>query len=229
MSDERLLLEWVGERYAFPEDAFGRLSRRRGRKVRNQRIASGLLAVIVSLLAIAGLLRAFAARETGDRTIHPEPRPSGAMAYRDNGLSRIARGRDLGYTWTLSDQHADPRTDPGPYLVIEGSTAIPILIDPLNIWRIGCLDRGAYLTAATLPAVDRVWMRLDGGTEFDAHWMPIRNRQGQPLRLWLAFLPGSGRGVVRIGDQGGVPTSWPIEPEAPASEARSSCASAPFP
>ena len=96
MSDERLLLEWVGERFTFPEDAFDRLLRRRNRKVRNQRIASGLLAVIVSLLAIAGLLRAFADRETGGRTIHPEPRPSGPMAYQDNGLSSDRRG---GGTW----------------------------------------------------------------------------------------------------------------------------------
>ena len=228
MSDERLLLEWVGERFTFPEDAFDRLLSRRNRKVRNQRIASGVLAVIVSFLALAGLLRAFVDRETGDRTIHPEPHPSGPMAYQDNGLSRIARGRDLGYSWTLSDQQTDPRTDPGPYLVVEESMAIPILIDPVDIWQIGCLDRGAYLTAATLPTVDRVWMRLDGGPEFDARWMPIRNRQGRPLRLWLAFLPGSGRGIVRIGNQAGVPTRWPIEPEAPAREARFSCASFPF-
>lgn len=106
--------------------------------------------------------------------------------------------------------------------------AIPMLIDPVNIWQIGCLDRGAYLTAATLPNVDRVWMRLDGGTEFEARWMPIRNRRGRPLRLWLAFLPGSGRGIVRIGDRAGVPTRWPIEPEAPARQARFSCASSPF-
>ena len=229
MSDERLLLEWVGERFIFPDDAFDRLVRRRNRKVRNQRIASGLLAAIVSLLAIAGLLRAFADRETGDRTIHPEPRPSGPMAYQDNGLSRIARGRDLGYSWTLNDQHADPRTDPGPYLVIEGPMAIPMLIDPVNIWQIGCRDRGAYLTAATVPSVDRVWMRLDVGMEFDARWMPIRNRQGRPLRLWLAFLPGSGRGIVRIGDRAGVPARWPIDPDASARDARFSCASPPFP
>ena len=82
--------------------------------------------------------------------------------------------------------------------MIEGPIAIPLLIDPVNIWQIGCLGRGAYLTAATLPNVDRVWMRLDGGTEFDARWMPIRNRQGRPLRLWLAFLPGSGRGTVKM-------------------------------
>lgn len=214
MSDERALLERVGERFDFPEEAFDRLLRRRNRKVRNQRIASGVVAVIVSVLAIAGLLRALATRETGDRTILPEPRPPGALDYRDNGLSSIASGHARGYSWTLNDQHADPRTDPGPYLVIEGPMAIPILIDPVNIWQIGCLEHGAaYLTAATLPAVDRVWVRLDGGTEFDARWMPIRDRRGRPLRLWLAILPPSGRGVVRIGDEVEVLTRWPVEPE----------------
>jgi hypothetical protein len=226
MSDERALLERVGDRFEFPDDAFDRLLRRRNRKIRNQRIASGLVAMIVSLLAIAGLLRALGTRETGDRTILPEPRPPGALDYRDNGLSVIATGHDLGYSWTLSDQHVDPRTDPGPYLVIEGPMAIPILIEPVDIWQIGCLEHGAYLAAATLPAVDRVMVRLGAGTEFDARWMPIQDRRGRPLRLWLAFLPPSGRGVVRIGDGVEVPTRWPVEPETTGRmEARIMCAS----
>ena len=95
MSDERLLLEWVGERFTFPEDAFDRLLRRRNRKVRNQRIASGLLAVIVSLLAIAGLLRAFADRRraTGRST------PSRVRQGRWRTRTTVCRGSRAGGTW----------------------------------------------------------------------------------------------------------------------------------
>ena len=74
MKDTRDLLEVVGADFTFPDGAFERLVRRRERKRRNQRIGSALVAILVSSLAIAALIRAFAGPpETGDHSITPRP------------------------------------------------------------------------------------------------------------------------------------------------------------
>lgn len=52
MNEHRDLLERVGERFAFPDQAFERLARRRDRKHRNQRIAAGVVAVAVLVAPI---------------------------------------------------------------------------------------------------------------------------------------------------------------------------------
>jgi hypothetical protein len=52
MNETRELLERVGDRFAFPEDAFERLERRRDRKRRNQRLAAGVVGIAVFVAAI---------------------------------------------------------------------------------------------------------------------------------------------------------------------------------
>jgi len=52
MNEHRDLLERVGERFAFPDQAFERLARRRDRKRRNQRIAAGAVGMGVFLAAV---------------------------------------------------------------------------------------------------------------------------------------------------------------------------------
>ena len=52
MNETRDLLERVGERFAFPDEAFERLERRRDRKRRNQRIAAGVVGIAVFVAAI---------------------------------------------------------------------------------------------------------------------------------------------------------------------------------
>ena len=52
MNETRDLLERVGERFAFPDEAFERLERRRDRKRRNQRIAAGAVGIAVFVAAI---------------------------------------------------------------------------------------------------------------------------------------------------------------------------------
>src|SRR3972149_815866 len=55
MNEPRDLLENVGERFAFPDQAFERLARRRDRKRRNQRIAAGGVGV-TGFVAAAGIV-----------------------------------------------------------------------------------------------------------------------------------------------------------------------------
>lgn len=52
MNEHRDLLERVGERFAFPDQAFENLARRRDRKHRNQRVAAGLVGFAVFAAAI---------------------------------------------------------------------------------------------------------------------------------------------------------------------------------
>src|SRR3990170_2001438 len=52
MNEHRDLFENVGERFAFPDQAFERLARRRDRKRRNQRIAAGAVGMGVFLAAV---------------------------------------------------------------------------------------------------------------------------------------------------------------------------------
>lgn len=52
MNEHRDLLERVGERFAFPDQAFERLARRRDRKHRNRRIAAGVVGVAVFVVPI---------------------------------------------------------------------------------------------------------------------------------------------------------------------------------
>jgi hypothetical protein len=52
MNETRDLLERVGERFVFPDEAFERLERRRERKRRKQRIAAGVVGIAVFVAAV---------------------------------------------------------------------------------------------------------------------------------------------------------------------------------
>ena len=72
MTEYRDVLERELDRLAPPRIPLDRLARRRDRRRRNQRVTAAFVAVTVSLLAIAGLIRAFGSgSETGERTEQP--------------------------------------------------------------------------------------------------------------------------------------------------------------
>lgn len=52
MNETRELLERVGNRFAFPEQAYERLARRRDRKQRNRRLAAGVVGIAIFVAAI---------------------------------------------------------------------------------------------------------------------------------------------------------------------------------
>ncbi len=56
MSETRAVIERVGERFAFPEDAFERMLRRRDRKRRNERVAAAAVGIAVFVTALAFVL-----------------------------------------------------------------------------------------------------------------------------------------------------------------------------
>ena len=78
MNEHKDLLERVGERFAFPDQAFERLARRRDRKHRNQRIAATVVAVAVFVVPIWIV----ASSEMAERSDTPgEVGPVGAPEY----------------------------------------------------------------------------------------------------------------------------------------------------
>ena len=68
-----LTLERIARRVTVPEPAFDRLMRRRDRKDRNRRLSAAALAVVLTLLTITGLMRAFG--NSQHPAIEPTPTP----------------------------------------------------------------------------------------------------------------------------------------------------------
>jgi Tol biopolymer transport system component len=87
MNETRDLLERVGERFPFPDDAFELLLRRRDRLQRNRRIAAAGLALILTAIGIGVAVR-FAA---SDRDVPAEPTDvrNGDLAFVGDGNLRL--------------------------------------------------------------------------------------------------------------------------------------------
>ena len=90
MSDTKQMLQRARERFVPPEDVMESLMRRRDKKERNRRISAAVLAVVLTLLSITGLMRAF--RNSDRPAIEPTPTPldtgifsgiGGRIAYAD--------------------------------------------------------------------------------------------------------------------------------------------------
>jgi dipeptidyl aminopeptidase/acylaminoacyl peptidase len=73
MSDTKQMLQRARERFVAPGDVMESLMRRREKKERNRRISAAVLAIVLTLLSITGLMRAF--RNTERPAIEPTPTP----------------------------------------------------------------------------------------------------------------------------------------------------------
>jgi Tol biopolymer transport system component len=80
MSDTKELLERAWRQAPQPENVMNSLIRRRDRKRRNQRIATGVLAIVVTLVSLAALIRTFGTVERPADEPTPAPTPEGIFA-----------------------------------------------------------------------------------------------------------------------------------------------------
>lgn len=75
MNETKDLLERVGDRFAFPAEAFERLERRRDRKRRDRRIAAGVAGIAIFATLVFGLARA-TLTDSSHTPVSPDPSPS---------------------------------------------------------------------------------------------------------------------------------------------------------
>jgi len=93
-SDARRTLERIAHRVPVPEPAYERLLLRRDRKARNRRISARVLGVVLALISIAALLRAF-----GGTRQPADPLPSPTLRHGEEVIEfeplGTGQGRDL--------------------------------------------------------------------------------------------------------------------------------------
>ena len=93
MIDERELVRRAVEALAPPEPSFERLLRRRDRKERNRRLSAGGIAIVLALVSLVALTRAFRTCRASRGRTHAEA-PRHLLGGRR--LDRLRqRGRDL--------------------------------------------------------------------------------------------------------------------------------------
>ena len=83
-------LERIARRVPVPEPAYDRLLRRRDRKERNRRLSVAALAIVLTLLSIAGLMRAFGKAPTPATRPTPTPMGTERLAYGLHGNIYVA-------------------------------------------------------------------------------------------------------------------------------------------
>jgi TolB protein len=101
MSDTKELLERAWRLAPQPEDVMDSLIRRRARKERNRRIATGALAIIFALVSFLALTRAF---RTAERPAdEPTPRPQGILSPDGTQIAYFEGMGDWGNTlWVVN-------------------------------------------------------------------------------------------------------------------------------
>src|SRR5262245_10831859 len=88
MNETRDLLERVGERFAFPEDAFDRLEDRRDTRRRNRRLAAGIAGMAIFAAFVFALARA---SSTGSAPAPADPDPVPSPSVETGPLTPIVR------------------------------------------------------------------------------------------------------------------------------------------
>jgi len=185
---------------------------RRGRRRRTGTVLGAAAGTIAAVLAIALVVQAFRAPTT-EQVGGPSVTPSGTTDWTIGGRelptqvlngATIARFAALGDAWRLEDDNTG-LTLTNASGVFERAFAFAdgggAQVDVAG---------GMLLLEQTIPGVQRVAVRVDGGETIDGAWMTtFRDDQGRPGRIWVVPVPGSGTGTSQVGDGLPLAISWP--------------------
>jgi dipeptidyl aminopeptidase/acylaminoacyl peptidase len=116
-NDSHRTLKRISLRVPVPEPAFERLLSRRDRRERNRRISAAVLAIIVTVLSVVGLMRAFGNVERP--ATEPTPKPPGIFSEVGGW---IAYGGDGGI-WAVDPTRPD---DPNSQIQLSTETGTPL-------------------------------------------------------------------------------------------------------
>jgi hypothetical protein len=178
-------LERISRRVPVPEPAYDRLLRRRDRKVRNRRVSAAVLAIVIALLSVAGIVRAFGISEV-PATEPPPPSP----VYATNTPTTAPPGFGL----HMSTVH-NGRLDPGTYAYLDvGGQGFNVRFTVPAGWT----WNGRYLSKGGVGLPDGAAIFFFGGPvrvyADPCHWAgaqsdPMTGRAVHPLMAALAAQP----------------------------------------
>jgi Tol biopolymer transport system component len=184
MNDTRELLERVGGRFAFPDEAFERLERRRDRKRRNQRIGGGVLTIILALVSFVALTRAFSTSErpADEPTPPAHLQQPGGIALLNGKLIDPTTGRSTG-SLPIPDATDMSWSPDGSSLVYAAPGGVFVLVIDTNDTRqlVHCGSDQHACTVAWSPAGDEIAVAhdevleivsVDGGREMPVGSLP---------------------------------------------------------
>jgi dipeptidyl aminopeptidase/acylaminoacyl peptidase len=166
MTPNNDLLDHAIELFGAPDRSFERLIRRRDRKERNRRVSAAVLAIVLTLLSITGLMRAF--RNTERPATEPTPTPvdRGIFSHVGGWIAYADKGGTSGI-WAV-----DPEAP--------GDPEDQILLSPGTGWPIAWSSDGSKLLI----------LRLRRNTEYTAVSLPdkptnliVLNADGTETRL----------------------------------------------
>lgn len=172
MNETRDLLERVGDRFAFPDQAFERLERRRDRKRRNRRIAAGVAGIALFAGLVFGLTRATLS-ESSLTPVRPDESPSPSMQTEQ--LPPILRGGEV---------------------LVEGDNSLEALDRASGERRalVRCQDPCVFFPSYALSA-DRVWLAYEVWTCLGA--LPCETEAG----IWVTNALGEEKQLTHSCDQ----------------------------
>ncbi len=193
-----------------PPEVLRRGRRRQGGMVLGT--AAGLIAAGLVIFVVVQASHAPPTEQVGGPSVTPTATPTGVGAWTSSGqLPTVVAGGATKATFDAFDASWTITDDPNG-VTLERTSGAYASFHVLHNGQGTQVDvpGGTFVLEQTHPSVHRVSASVDGGGTVEGAWMEtFRDAGGQPGRIWVVPLPGSGTGTTRIGGSAPVPMSWP--------------------